>query len=332
MRGGCLLAQWPTARRPAFWGAAAAIAAGGLFFATHLHRAQVTIDTPTGTHTRSIWTLDSSWRALLRSVGLRVGPHDWVNQRLGDPVTDPLVIRRAVPLMISTFRHRFHVWTTEYRVGQVLASLGVRLGRLDVVHPGFKARVVPGEHIDVIRRWIVTQTITAALAYTTQYEPDAQLFAGNRVVLRTGRDGRRLETVRILVQDGKPVRRLLARSRVLERPVNELIAYGTLDTIDRGGTVVNFSREITMTATAYWPDPVWSNGYTAMGLRAQYGVVAVDPSVIPLGTRLYIPGYGFAIAADTGSAIVGDRVDLCFDDAAQAIDWGVRTVQVFVLR
>jgi 3D (Asp-Asp-Asp) domain-containing protein len=57
----------------------------------------------------------------------------------------------------------------------------------------------------------------------------------------------------------------------------------------------------------------------------------VDPAVIPLGTRLYIPGYGFAVAADVGGAIVGDRIDLCYDDAQQAIDWGVRDVTVYIL-
>jgi 3D (Asp-Asp-Asp) domain-containing protein len=326
------LAQWPTVRRPALWGAAAAIAAGGLFFATHLHRAKLTVESPAGTHSRFIWTLDNSWRAVLEGLKIRVGPHDWTNRTLSADVTDPLVIRRAVPLLVSTFRHRFHVWTTHYRVSEVLAELGIRLGHLDVVHPPLNAPVTAGAHIDVVRRWIVTKTLSAMLAYTTLYEPDAQLFAGNRLIVRYGHDGRRVETLRILMQDGKPVRRVIAASRVVEPPVNELIAYGTVDSIDRGGDVINFSREITMTATAYWPDPAWSDGYTAMGLRAQYGVVAVDPAVIPLGTRVYIPGYGFAIAADTGSAIVGDRVDVCFDTAQAAVDWGVRTVQVFVLR
>lgn len=85
-----------------------------------------------------------------------------------------------------------------------------------------------------------------------------------------------------------------------------------------------------MEASAYWPDPAWSNGYTATGLKAQRGIVAVDPSVIPLGTHLYVPGYGQALAADTGGAIVGDRLDLCFDTAGEAIGWGVRDVKVIV--
>ena len=68
-----------------------------------------------------------------------------------------------------------------------------------------------------------------------------------------------------------------------------------------------------------------------MGIPATYGVVAVDPSIIPLGTRLYIPGYGMAIAADTGGAIVGYCIDLCMESYAEAMDFGRRVVTVYVL-
>jgi 3D (Asp-Asp-Asp) domain-containing protein len=326
------LAQWPTVRRPAIWGAAAAIAAGGLLLGNQPHRAQLTIESPSGVHARVFWTLDRTWRSTLKSAGVKVGPHDWLSRKLMALSTQPLVIRRAVPLAISTFRGHMSVWTTDYRVGQVLASLGIRLGRLDSVRPPLDAVVRPRLTIQIVRRWLVVHTVRTVLAYHTQYRADAQLFRGNSMIVRDGHDGRARETIRELIQNGRPVRRLGATTRVLVRPVNELIAYGTLDTISRGGSVVNFSREITMTSTAYWPDPTWSHGFTATGMRAQYGVVAVDPSVIPLGSHVYVPGYGFAIAADTGSAIVGDRIDLCYNDAQQAVDWGVRTVDVFILR
>ena len=67
-------------------------------------------------------------------------------------------------------------------------------------------------------------------------------------------------------------------------------------------------------------------------MRATKGVVAVDTRVIPMGTRLYIPGYGFAIAADRGSAIKGLRIDLCFDTYAEARRFGSRRVDVYILR
>ncbi|MFR4777963.1 MAG: 3D domain-containing protein, partial [Finegoldia magna] len=92
-------------------------------------------------------------------------------------------------------------------------------------------------------------------------------------------------------------------------------------------------RTITMRSTAYTSDPAENGGYstTAMGTAIRYGVAAVDPRVIPLGTRLYIEGYGYARAEDTGGAIKGNRIDLVFGSKSQSNNWGRRTVRVTIL-
>ncbi len=89
-----------------------------------------------------------------------------------------------------------------------------------------------------------------------------------------------------------------------------------------------------MVATAYTADSAqaYPTGRTASGLPARYGVVAVDPRIIPLGAHLFIEGYGAAIAADTGGAIVGNRIDLCMDSYERAMSWGRQPVRVYVLR
>src|SRR5450830_1042165 len=84
--------------------------------------------------------------------------------------------------------------------------------------------------------------------------------------------------------------------------------------------------ELKMVATAYF-----SGGKTATGLRARKGIVAVDPSVIPLGTKLYIEGYGEAQAADIGSSIKGNRIDLCFDSLQECMAFGKRTINVYLV-
>jgi 3D (Asp-Asp-Asp) domain-containing protein len=85
------------------------------------------------------------------------------------------------------------------------------------------------------------------------------------------------------------------------------------------------SRTISVTAIAYTLP-----GTTATGLPVGRGVVAVDPSVIPLGTRLSVPGYGDAVAADTGGAIVGNTIDVWFPTAAEAAAWGRRSITVTI--
>jgi 3D (Asp-Asp-Asp) domain-containing protein len=99
----------------------------------------------------------------------------------------------------------------------------------------------------------------------------------------------------------------------------------------------SYSKVITLDATAYCPCSKccgsYANGYTANGMKAGYGVVAVDKSVIPLGTKLYVEGYGYCIAADTGSAIKSNRIDLCYDShsAALASGFGHKSVKVYIL-
>ena len=88
---------------------------------------------------------------------------------------------------------------------------------------------------------------------------------------------------------------------------------------------------MTMTATAYTEADGPGGGYTATGMRARHGVIAVDPNVIPLGTRVFVEGYGLAVAGDTGGAIQGNIIDLCMDQHYEAINFGRRTVKVYIL-
>jgi 3D (Asp-Asp-Asp) domain-containing protein len=93
-------------------------------------------------------------------------------------------------------------------------------------------------------------------------------------------------------------------------------------------------RVLIMSASAYDPSPQTipgTTGRTATGLRAGYGVVAVDPRVIPLRSLVYVEGYGFAIAADTGGAIKGNRIDLCYDSRSTALRFGRKRVRVHIL-
>jgi 3D (Asp-Asp-Asp) domain-containing protein len=83
------------------------------------------------------------------------------------------------------------------------------------------------------------------------------------------------------------------------------------------------SQSITVLATGYA-----LTGHTATGLRVGWGVVAVDPSVIPLGTRLSVPGYGEAVAADIGSGVQGSMIDVWFPSVGQAQGWGRRTITI----
>ena len=109
-----------------------------------------------------------------------------------------------------------------------------------------------------------------------------------------------------------------------EEPVRENVvetSYGS----------INYTNVMSMEATAYLPTDGSGAGVTATGVRATYGVVAVDPRIIPLGSKVYIPGYGVALAADTGGAIKGYKIDLCMESYSECMRFGRRNVTVYVL-
>ena len=93
-----------------------------------------------------------------------------------------------------------------------------------------------------------------------------------------------------------------------------------------------YSESLTVVATGYTRFDDGCTSTTATGTAAIRGAVAVDPSVIPLGTRLYIPGYGIGTAEDTGGAIEGNRIDLCYNTVNEAYAWGRQTVTVYILQ
>ena len=111
---------------------------------------------------------------------------------------------------------------------------------------------------------------------------------------------------------------------MVEEPVRENV-------VESSGGAMNYSAVMSMEATAYLPTDGSSAGITATGIKATYGVVAVDPRVIPLGTKVYIPGYGVALAADTGGAIKGYKIDLCMETYSDCMQFGRRNVTVYVL-
>lgn len=94
---------------------------------------------------------------------------------------------------------------------------------------------------------------------------------------------------------------------------------------------VHEGKSITVTATAYSAYDPGNGPYTSSGTPVRHGVIAVDPSFIPIGTRVYIPGYGEAIAEDIGGAIVGNIIDIAFDTHEEALEFGRQELEIYIL-
>ena len=324
--------QWNTlGLRSWLLGVVALTAMGAGIVGSQFQHVDIMIQSPTGKQRRSIWTFATGVHRILRGAGIKTQPQDWIQPKNRLTASHDIIVRKAIPVSVLTPEHTRRVWTTRYRVSSVLARAQVKLGPLDQVHPGLGAHISAATKINVIRRRWVTKRVWLRIPYAVQHQADPQLAHGKTVIRARGRYGKRLKILRQLLQDGRVVKTMTLSLRRVEPSRPEVIDFGTARPVSRGGTVPQFTKVIRMSATAYWPDPAWSSGYTYTGLKAQYGIAAVDPSVIPLGTHLYVPGYGFALAADIGGAIQGDRIDLCYNTLQQAQTWGLREVNVYIL-
>jgi 3D (Asp-Asp-Asp) domain-containing protein len=241
---------------------------------------------------------------------------------------------RAVPVTLQVGRTSSTLRVAATTVGDALRLLGVTIGPVDQVYPAPEAGLHPGMRITVERRewnmWIEQRRLPFK-SYTVS---DPTLFKGQRVVRTTGREGLNERTVEVLFANGKPAATFPHAWNSIQAPVDQVIAVGTRAMIASRGAFAG--REyMTVEATAYYPGP---NNYgggvgprTAIGMVAQRGVVAVDPSVIPLGSKVYVEGYGYAVAGDTGGAIQGMRIDLCFNTYDEAVHFGRQTVKVYIV-
>ena len=173
-----------------------------------------------------------------------------------------------------------------------------------------------------------TTSTTQSSPFETIKNSTTDLAEGETRVIQKGVDGQ-ISTIEKEIFHGESfVTKELIETKILSEPINEIIEYGTASVIDG----MTYTKSIPMKVTAYTPFDPGCNGITATGTVAKKGVVAVDPSVIPLGTRVYVPGYGVAIAEDVGGAIKGSRLDVCIESTGEAMQWGVKNIPVYILK
>ncbi|MCC7479260.1 G5 domain-containing protein [bacterium] len=195
----------------------------------------------------------------------------------------------------------------------------------------------------------VTERVVPA---ETQFVERRRVGEGACVIEESGQDGLLRTTCTIFYSQGQEVGRR-QRDEVLRKMQPRVVAvytpckpeeYGPsveqiLEERAKPGTYTippqNYRKCVTMSSTAYEPGPRscgrHADGKTSIGLIAGYGVVAIDPDVIPYGTRLFIEDYGYAVAGDTGGAINGRRIDLGFLTVKECLNWGRRKVKVYIL-
>jgi len=274
------------------------------------------------------------------NISLREG--DKINFSPDSDLADYMLIdiTRAVPLNLIVDGKTSRVYTTATVIGDFIKEYSNTTGygylydeKLD------KQSIKAGYTLNLTSTQTVTVTKSYVIHYETMYITDGNA-SGEQVVFAGSNGERTIKTEIVYVGGQKTEERIvydnidtLPQKRIVAVPVDKAVMAAATETIE-------YAAVYRMSSTAYTIDPrargvnVNSKyyGYTASGMKARVGVVAVDPKVIPLGTELYIENYGYAIAGDTGGAIKGMIVDLFFDTLEECIQHGRRNVTVYVLK
>lgn len=266
---------------------------------------------------------------VLEKAGITIGVRDDVWPSLKTPVADGMTISvwRAVPVTVRVDGREWHAEVAADSVGQALAYTGVELNADDLVLPDKRTPVTGGMEIKVIRVTTRIEEREVATPFGIERRPAYNLLKGQTQTLVQGENGLVRESWRVCYHDGEETARELIESEVVAKPKARVLLVGMVDTISRGGQELRFERSFKATATAY----TYTGRNTSTGVAPGPGTVAVDPRVIPLGSRLYIDGYGYGWAMDVGRAIKGERIDVFFPTRQEAIQWGRRTVDVYIL-
>lgn len=288
--------------------------------------------------------------AVLGEAGLKLGADDTYTTQAGEGSPE-ICVRRSQSIFIDYYGERMEVSSFGESVEQLLRRLNLSWDQGDLISVPLDNETFDGMELTIASVIRQEQTYTEILAHETVRCSDATLPAGEERVLTEGVDGQVVCSAVVTYINGRESERQVLSQQVVTQPVTEVVAVGTgeaeasreetrmpiigEDTITLPtGEVLTYTGVITSSATAYC-----DKGKTAIGTEARVGAIAVDPRVIPYGTRMFIISedgeyvYGIATAEDTGSRkhIIGTRIDLHFDTRAECIQFGNRDCLVFFL-
>ncbi len=277
--------------------------------------------------TRAFFT--STVEEVLENKKVAIGPNDKVQPSLNSVIKkdETIKVTRASKVTVIVGETQKEIITTPVSIPEAIKLAGFDLGPKDIIKTLAVNKTVADQVIEVIRVTEKQDQIEETIPFETEKTTDNTLEKGLSKTIKAGQPGIAVNTVNITYHNGQEVAREVIDSETKVEPEKAVVAMGTITSISRGNLNFNFDRAAYMTVSAY----TYTGHNTSCGLKPAVGLVAVDPNIIPLGTRLYIEGYGYATAADTGGSIKGNRLDVFMEDKGQCLSWGRKTVKVYIL-
>ncbi|MEG0830313.1 MAG: 3D domain-containing protein [Anaerovoracaceae bacterium] len=280
---------------------------------------EVTIDGQTVNHSTKEYKVDG----FLEEANINLYKKDEITPVVSEYVNDgmEIVINRAVPFELTADGKVTNLKAVPDTVGEALKDNKIFLDGDDIVKPAAGEQLTANSKVVVNRIKKEKKTTTQAMKYKTKEHGDNSLRAGTTKVVRKGKKGKDKVTYMITYSDGKIIKKKEIGRKTITKPKTQLVARSTRGMI--GGK--EYKRKFTVKAYSYS-----GGGRTALGTQARVGAIAVDPSVIPLGSNVYVEGYGFARAEDTGGNIKGETIDVYKNSESASSSWGVRYVTIYI--
>lgn len=290
----------------------------------------------------TIVTYKGTVQDVLHERGVKVGPKDKVQPSLETKVSenDVIELRTPVKVQITAKGMNFDVQTAENTVKDMLEaekytlnSKGIDFEKdIDEVNPKLDTNIEKNLNIQIIKVETKKVEEKEAIKFDTIVENDPNLDISVKKVKSEGIDGEKEIVYNVVYKDGVEVSREIKSTKTISEPKNEIIIKGTSQVYaSRGGESITYKKKVSCVSTAYTGGGMTATGRTPIRNAGGLSTIAVDPSVIPLGSKVYVDGYGYAIASDTGGAIRGNSVDLYLNSSSDCRAWGRKQVNVLLV-
>ncbi|MBQ6570598.1 MAG: G5 domain-containing protein [Clostridia bacterium] len=320
-----------------------------------------------GQEVTTVITMRRDTKTILNKASVAISVNDQVVETSVDDNTRSIVILRAFPVTIVDGGKEISIETVGGFVNDILLEAGIpALGQDDVLTPAEDAQVTEGMTINIDRVTFEDKRSTQSVAYSTEKVKDSSMLKGETKVSVKGVNGEKEIITRYKYVNGECVSSKVVSTKVTKKPVNEKILVGTkvkttttttkkasskssgssskskINTDTKSGTItvdgktIKYKKLLTGTGTAYTAP---KGAKCSTGCKPGVGKVAVNPKVIPYGTRMFITSadgkfvYGYAVAADTGGAMLSGRVlcDLYMNTERECYNFGRRKINVYIL-
>ncbi|MBE5780912.1 MAG: DUF348 domain-containing protein [Clostridiales bacterium] len=249
-------------------------------------------------------------------------------------------ITRAKDVVIRAGGEDVPVKMPEGTVKDALIYASISYDDDDEISPSLDTPIEPGMTIQVVGVEVKTVTKTETVDYEIIYKNSSSLKKGTTKVSQKGKEGVRTIVTKVTYKDGKEVSTEEVSNEITTKPVNKIVLRGTKVVSTSGNYQTGYTkptedmiaRKVTLSrVTAY----THTGHRTATGKWPKVGMCAVDPKMFPYGTKLFVPGYGYAVAEDTGGFVKweGTQIDLFMNTEAECRRWGVkRNLTVYVIK